>query len=156
MFEIRITTLHTSFAPDDDRWLDQVRLLHEELRAEAGPSCLLTSAKGSPGTKGALADVVLLLTAPSVVAGAVRAFTSWLGRDRARSVRLTWNADGRQGQLTVTGESLDPATLRAAVEHGLQAATQLGPAEGNRPEPVELSGGPEPCGPETPGEPRDA
>ncbi|MEU5639942.1 effector-associated constant component EACC1 [Streptomyces milbemycinicus] len=125
MLEVHFTALSDYFAPDDDRWLQQIRLLHEALE-EQTPGAL-TSRSGTPsetpsGTKGAATDLVLLLATPSVVAGAVKVFTSWLNRDRGRTVHVTWNNDGRRGEFTVSGDVVDAATVQAALEHGLRAA----------------------------------
>lgn len=125
MLEVHFTARSDYFACDDDRWLQQIRLLHEALEEQA--SGALTSRSetlsGTPsGTKGAATDLLLLLATPSVVAGAVKAFTSWLNRDRGRTVHLTWTVDGRRGEFTVTGSDVDGATLQAALEHGLRAA----------------------------------
>ncbi|MEV8395188.1 MULTISPECIES: hypothetical protein [unclassified Streptomyces] len=83
-----------------------------------------------PGTKGAFSDVVLHLTGPGIVAGAVAALAAWLKRDRGRSLRLTWTVDGRRGEFTVTGTTIDNDTLRSALEHGLRAAAEDLPAAG--------------------------
>ncbi|MGW3569737.1 effector-associated constant component EACC1 [Streptomyces sp. NPDC000941] len=125
MLEVHFAARSDYFASDDDRWLQQIRVLHEALEEQA-PGALTsrsgTQSETQPGTKGAATDLVLLLATPSVVAGAVKAFTSWLNRDRGRTVHVTWNNDGRRGEFTVTTEVTDTATLQAALEHGLRAA----------------------------------
>lgn len=122
MLEVCFNPRSDYFAADDERWLRQVRLLHEALEEEAGRPLTAVARRGAPpGTKGTLADLVLVLTGPGVVAGVVTAFTSWLNRDRGRSVHLTWNVDGRAGEFTVSGGDVDGATLRAALERGLRA-----------------------------------
>ncbi|MEU8795879.1 hypothetical protein [Streptomyces sp. NPDC048643] len=79
-----------------------------------------------PGTKGgSLPDVAVLLT-PAGVAGVVAVVRAWLVRDRDRTVHLAWEVDGRKGEFTATASTADNATLQAALEHGLRAATGLG------------------------------
>ncbi|MGO4422141.1 hypothetical protein AB4Z54_26415 [Streptomyces sp. MCAF7] len=121
MLEVHFTARSDYFASDDDRWLQQIRLLHEALEEQA-PSALTSRSETQPGTKGAGNDLVLLLATPGVVAGAVKVFISWLNRDRGRTVHLTWTVDGQRGEFTVTTKDTDTATLQAALEHGLRAA----------------------------------
>ncbi|MFE6776470.1 hypothetical protein [Streptomyces sp. NPDC057702] len=126
--EVRLAAHSDRFAADDDRWQAQVLLLHAALVEATG----LVERRPEPitegtGTKGALSHVVIGLTGPAV-AGTVAAIAAWLRRDRGRSVRLTWSVEGREGEFTVTGSTVDNATLRTALEHGLRAATAERPS----------------------------
>jgi Effector Associated Constant Component 1 len=120
MPEVRLEARSDRFEEDDDRWRSQVLLLHRALEEAAGP--LERRSEPVSGTKGALSDMVLHLTGPGIVAGVVTALAAWLKRDRGRSVHLTWTVDGRHGEFTVTGTTIDNDTLRSALEHGLHAA----------------------------------
>ncbi|MBB5937560.1 effector-associated constant component EACC1 [Streptomyces zagrosensis] len=128
MAEVRLAARSDRFDEDDDRWRSQVLHLHRALEEAAGR----VECRSEPvsGTKGALSDVVLHLTGPGIVAGLVAALVAWLKRDRGRSVRLTWTVDGRRGEFTVTGTTIDNDTLRSALEHGLHAAAGDSPAPG--------------------------
>ncbi|ONK10587.1 hypothetical protein [Streptomyces sp. MP131-18] len=128
MSKVHLSARSDRFDESDDRWRSQVQLLHRALDEAAGP--LDRRSEPVPGAKGALADVVLHLTGPGIVAGAVAALAAWLKRDRGRSVRLTWTVDGRRGELTVTGATIDNETLRSALEHGLRAAAEGSTADG--------------------------
>lgn len=111
------------FDPDDDRWLSQVRILHQGLAKEA--ELLTRRPVDAPGTKGGgLPDVAVLLSS-NVLTAVTTAFVAWLSRDRDRSIDLAWNVNGRQGKFTATGKGVDSATLQAALEHGVRAA--IGP-----------------------------
>ncbi|MFJ5115995.1 hypothetical protein ACIQAD_35760 [Streptomyces sp. NPDC088551] len=120
MTKVHLEAQSDRFGEDDDRWRSQVHLLHRALDEAVGP--LERRSEPVPGAKGALSDVVLHLTGPGIVAGVVAALAAWLKRDRGRSVRLTWTVDGRRGEFTVTGTTIDNDTLRSALEHGLRAA----------------------------------
>jgi hypothetical protein len=125
--ELRVSVTASSerFDADDDRWLSQVRLLQDDLGRETR---LVTGQPTTvrPGTKGGwLPDVVVLL-APASVAGVVAVVKAWLARDRDRTVHLAWEVDGRKGTFTATASTVDNATLQAALEHGLRAATGSG------------------------------
>lgn len=129
MEELRVSVTASSerFDADDDRWLSQVRLLQDDLAREAR---LVTGqpTRARPGTKGGwLPDVAVLLT-PAAVAGVVAVVKAWLVRDRDRTVRLAWEVDGRKGEFTAVASTADNATLQAALEHGLRAATGFGAA----------------------------
>ncbi|MFF2643721.1 hypothetical protein ACFVUB_28240 [Streptomyces niveus] len=120
MPEFRLEARSERFDENDDRWRSQVLLLHRALDEAVCP--LERRSEPVSGTKGALSDVVLHLTGPGIVAGVVAALAAWLKRDRGRSVRLTWTVDGRRGEFTVTGATIDNDTLRSALEHGLRGA----------------------------------
>jgi hypothetical protein len=122
--ELRVSVAATSdrFDADDDRWLSQVRLLHEDL----GQQTPLVSGRPTavrPGTKGGWLPDVALLLSPAVVAGVVAVVKAWLVRDRDRTVHLAWEVNGEKGEFTATASTADNATLQAALEHGLRAAT---------------------------------
>jgi len=119
------------FDADDDRWLSQVRLLHEDLGRETplvtGPGgASPRSAVILPGTKGGWLPDVAVLLSPAVVAGVVAVVKAWLVRDRDRTVHLAWEVDGRKGEFTATASTADNATLQAALEHGLRTAAGIG------------------------------
>ncbi|MER0241803.1 hypothetical protein AAHZ94_07150 [Streptomyces sp. HSW2009] len=131
--EVRLVAHSDRFAADDDRWQEQVLLLHTALAEATG----LMEHRPAPGlalagTKGSVLPLVIGLTGPAV-AGVVAAIAAWLGRDRGRSVHLAWSVDGRAGEFTVTGSTIDNATLRTALEHGLRAATEEHPPTGDEP-----------------------
>ncbi|WP_405983316.1 effector-associated constant component EACC1 [Streptomyces sp. NBC_00872] len=128
MLEVRFTPQSRVFASDDDRWLRQIRLLHQGLE-EAGSLVQMERSETVPGMKGAFSDTVLILTGPSVVAGVVAAFTGWLGRDRGRTVHLTWTVEGREGDVTITMGPADSAALQAALESGLRVIADSRAAE---------------------------
>ncbi|MFB7499849.1 hypothetical protein ACFC09_35080 [Streptomyces sp. NPDC056161] len=129
MPEVHLAARSDRFDEDDDRWQSQVLLLYRALDDAAGP--VERRSEPIPGAKGALSEAVLHLTGPGIAAGVVTALAAWLRRDRGRSVCLTWTVDGRRGEFTVTGASIDNDVLRGALEHGLRAAAGEGmePAE---------------------------
>ncbi|WP_280879176.1 hypothetical protein [Streptomyces pseudovenezuelae] len=135
--------------------MSQVRLLHEDLGREtplvtSPGAASRRSAAIRPGTKGGWLPDVAVLLSPAVVAGVVAVVKGWLVRDRDRVVHLAWEVDGKKGQFTATTSTVDNATLQAALEHGLRAATGAGSgadagAQAELAEPDE-SGGSEPDG----------
>jgi hypothetical protein len=145
--ELRVSVTATSdrFAADDDRWLSQVRLLHEDLGRET-PLVTGQPTTVRPGTKGGWLPDVAVLLGPAAVAGVVAVVKAWLVRDRDRTVHLVWEVNGEKGEFTATASTADNTTLQAALEHGLRAAT--GADAGAVAESAEpgVSGGSEPDG----------
>ncbi|MGI5455682.1 effector-associated constant component EACC1 [Streptomyces sp. CA-249302] len=119
--EVSVTATSDRFDADDDRWLSQVRLLHQDLGREARLAARATG--GRSGTKGGgLPDVNMWLT-PAVVLGVTSVIRAWIKRDRDRSVRLTWQEGGEPREFTVTSTNVDNATLQVALQEGLRATT---------------------------------
>ncbi|MET9904488.1 hypothetical protein [Streptomyces sp. NPDC006446] len=115
-----VTATSDRFDPDDDRWLSQVRLLHEGLASEV-PLAVRPTA-GVPGTKGSGLPSIVVLLGSASVGGAVAIIRDWLKRDRDRRIDLTWEMDGRKGKVTVIATTVDNASLQTALEHGLRRA----------------------------------
>ncbi|MFJ5847162.1 hypothetical protein [Streptomyces sp. NPDC092903] len=106
------------FAADDDRWLSQVRSLHQDLSRETELVELRPPAKD--GTKGgALPEVVLVIT-PVIIPEVARIIIAWLQRDRSRAVRVGFRAD----EVVVSGDHVDNVTMQVALEHGLAASSR--------------------------------
>jgi hypothetical protein len=117
--EVSVVARSDRFAPDDDRWLSQTRLLHQDLARTAERVALHT--RETPGAKGGGLEVVVVLT-PAVTTAVVAAIRAWVSRDRDRSAFLQWQTDGQITEFRVTIDNGDNAALCAALEHGLRAA----------------------------------
>jgi hypothetical protein len=94
--ELRLEPLSGRFDVHDDRWLDQVSGLVDELRAEVGD--VATRRTPEPGTKGGI-DALLI---PVVSAG-------WLTRDRTRSLKVSWSDRGAVDSIELSGSEVDSA-----------------------------------------------
>jgi hypothetical protein len=94
----------------DDRWLDQVGLLVADLSRDVGH----VRAERTPevGSKGLVVAIILALGSAGAFTAMVNILRTWLGRDRARSVTMTWEEGGRKRQVTVQADSIDNTTLR--------------------------------------------
>lgn len=117
--EVSVAARSERFAPDDDRWLSQTRLLHQDLAHAAERLALRT--RETPGAKGGGLDVLVVLT-PAVLTAFVAALRAWMSRDRDRSALVRYRVGDQVTELTVTVQDGDTATLQAALEHGLRAA----------------------------------
>jgi hypothetical protein len=91
-----------------------------ELRA-AGTEARVANSKGT------LTDLVIVLSGPSTVAGAVRIFHLWLSRDKRRSITLTRKLEGQPAmEIRIEGEAISEQAVRRAIEQISQAAESVG------------------------------
>ncbi|MER5385159.1 hypothetical protein ABT040_33630 [Streptomyces sp. NPDC002688] len=125
--QVSVTATSERFDADDDRWLRQVRLLHEGLALEVPLEVRPTA--GVPGTKGSGLPSIVVLLGSASVGGAVAVIRDWLKRDRDRRIDLTWEMDGRKGKVTVIATTVDNASLQTALEHGLRHAIGAEPED---------------------------
>lgn len=78
------------------------------------------------GTKGAVSELVLSLTASGSIAGLVKIVQLWLGRDRRRSLTVTVRTNADEAVYDLTGENVSVTALTRALE----AAVRTGPPAG--------------------------
>jgi hypothetical protein len=107
------------YDPDDDRWRDQVATLYADLHAHVD-----TVRRGHPveGAKGTIDQVIIALGSAGAFSTAVECLRAWLGRDRDRRIDVSWDENGVERHVTLTGEAVDAETIReiakAAVGRG--------------------------------------
>jgi Effector Associated Constant Component 1 len=109
------------YDPDDERWRDQVRDLYAGLRDEVGG--VRRERVPMEGTKGGLEAVILALGSAGVFTATVEYLRAWLGRDRTRTLEVSWTVDGRTQTVSVRGEAIDQSALRTIAE---AAAARIG------------------------------
>jgi len=109
------------YDPDDDRWQGQVADLYADLRREVGG--VRRKRAQVEGTKGGVDTVILALGSAGAFTATVEYLRAWLGRDRSRSLEVTWTADGREQKVSVRGEAIDQSALRTIAE---AAASRIG------------------------------
>ena len=99
---------------DDDRWLDQVADLTRDLRMETG--ALEVSRTPVPGTKGSIDQLILSLGSAGVFTAALDIIRIWLGRDKTRSVELSYiDRDGKEQRIKATATHADKDALAPLV-----------------------------------------
>lgn len=89
----------------DDLWLDQVGAFAVELRAAADDLSMVGEPR--PGTKGLLGSIVVSLASAGSITAMVELAKAWLGRDRTRSLKVSWSAEGEIQSLELSGAGLD-------------------------------------------------
>ena len=108
-FEVAVEPRNDQYNPDDDRWRDQVATLYEDLYAQAD-----TVRRGHPEpiTKGTIDQLIIALGSAGAFHAVVDCFRAWLGRDRDRRIDVSWDEDGIEHSVTLTGEAVDVETIR--------------------------------------------
>jgi hypothetical protein len=107
--ELRLEPVSERFDSSDDRWLDQVAGFVTELQDGVGG--VTRQREPVEGTKGALDSILLSLTSAGALTAAVELLKAWLSRDRSRSVKVSWTADGSVQQLELAGSQVDSAAF---------------------------------------------
>jgi hypothetical protein len=108
-FEVAVGPRNDQYDPDDDRWRDQVATLYADLHAQVD-----TVRRGHTveGAKGTIDQVIVALGSAGAFSAAVDCLRAWLGRDRDRRIDLSWDENGVERRITLTGEAVDVETIR--------------------------------------------
>ena len=107
---------------DDNRWREQVADLVRDLRVET--ESLTVKRTPVPGTKGSLDQLILTLGSAGVFTTALDVLRIWLGRDKTRSVDLTYrDREGQEQHFSVTAQHADRETLAPLIA---AVAVQIG------------------------------
>jgi hypothetical protein len=120
--ELRFEPVSGRFDDDDERWLDQVDGLVDELRELAGP--VGTERVPVPGTKGGLASIIIPMVSAGGLTAVVELVRSWLGRDRSRSLKVSWSDRGTVESIELSGADVDSTRfddLLSAVTRTIEA-----------------------------------
>ncbi len=119
-FELQIEPVTSRFDPDDDRWRAQVSQLYSGLGDEVGG--VRREHVSIPGAKGEIATVILSLGSAGAFTAMAEYLRAWLGRDKGRSLDVSWTEDGEEHKVSIRGEAMDNASFQALAE---AAATRL-------------------------------
>ena len=124
-FEVVAVPRTDRFDPDDDRWVDQVNGFYRELDHEVAGE----AADGEgverrtvpvEGTKGGVSEIILALGTAGTFTAAIQFFQAWLGKDKSRSLEISWREGGETCTVSLKGDSIDRGALeivaRAAAE----------------------------------------
>ena len=122
-FDLVITPVSDKFAADDDRWLDQVSTFYRELDTEVGG--IRRETKPVENSKGGIEAVILALGSAGAFTAGVEFFRAWLGRDRSRSLTVSWTDNGKPETVTVSGDNIDQDGLHLVAA---AAAARIGGA----------------------------
>lgn len=121
--EVTLEAHSDRFDEGDGRWRDQVADLVTSLGREVGG--VRREVTPVPGSKGGAEAIVLALGSAGVFTAAVEMARSWLGRDRSRSLEITYLVDGQEQRVTVRGDAVSDEAVQAVAD---AAAKQIGEA----------------------------
>ena len=124
-FEFVLEPQSDRYDHDDERWRDQVADLINGLDREVGG--VRRELTGVASTKGGIETVVVALGSAGAFTAAVEFFRSWLGRDRSRSLDISWLAEDGQCRVSIRGDAVDQSTLQMVAA---AATRQLGVVQG--------------------------
>ena len=108
--ELRIDPRTDYYAADDERWRAEVSQLLSGLDQQVGG----VRRERSPvaGTKGGLESVILALGTAGAFTATVEYLRAWLGRDRTRTLEISWTVDGQEQSVSIRGEAIDQSALQ--------------------------------------------
>ncbi len=117
----RIEPSNADYDPNDDRWIDQVNDLVNELQSEVGEVHKEQTAVS--GMKGGMEVLELILGSVDVVSSAVDMFKAWLSRDQSRSLEITIERDGKKETISVSGNRIDKEDMMKFMEAAFQSSS---------------------------------
>jgi hypothetical protein len=106
---IRLEPSSSRFDSLDDRWTTQINDFAAELTREVGG--VERPLEAQPGTKGALASIILTLGSAGAFTSAAEFIKAWLGRDKSRVVKATWTEDGEPVSVELSGDGIQQDTM---------------------------------------------
>jgi hypothetical protein len=102
--EIRLAAINDRYYDDDPRWLEQIAALVHDLRR--GTESVRMRRTPVLGTKGAVDQLILSLGSAGAFSVAVQMISTWLTRDRYRSVEMTFtDAEGNVKTVRVSADN---------------------------------------------------
>ncbi len=113
-FELRIEPATGRFDPEDERWRTQVSQLYSSLDDEVGG--IRRDHVSVPGAKGEIANVIIAIGSAGGFTAMAEYLRAWLGRDKSRSLDVTWSADGEEHTVSIRGDGMDNASFQALAE----------------------------------------
>ncbi len=128
-FELVLEPRTDRFDADDERWLEQVSLLFRELQREVGG--VTRRHRPVEGTKGGAETVILALGSAGAFSAGLEVLRSWLGRDRARRLDISYTVADRTESVSISGDAIDTdamAKIAEAVAGRLEGAPWTGTA----------------------------
>jgi hypothetical protein len=114
--QVSVAAATSKYNADSPQWRAEVADLHRSLTGEADQ----VSARGGESegnSRGTAVEIIAVLGSSGAIGAAVACFRMWLGRDKTRSLDLSWtDADGQTRHVTLTGENLDQKSFQSIVE----------------------------------------
>jgi hypothetical protein len=104
--EIQFSVSNSDYDSSDDRWLDQVNTLVQDLQRDVGQ--VRREITPIPGMKGGLETFFLELFSSGIVPAAIDTIKSWLEIDKSRVFEISSiGPDGEEKKISISGMDLD-------------------------------------------------
>ena len=117
--EFRLTASNSDYDPGDDRWLDQVAQLIEDLNDTADEVRKdTTPVAGRKG--GEVEAIILALGSAGAISAAVEIFKAWLARDQKREIEISVQSGDDTKTVRVSANRMDTDTVTTFMEHALK------------------------------------
>ncbi|MBN2343845.1 MAG: hypothetical protein JXX29_13455 [Deltaproteobacteria bacterium] len=115
--EFVITPVNDNYDPSDDRWLDQVTGLLNDLQAEVGD--VRKEVTPQDGKKGGFEAIILALGSAGAISAAVEMFKSWISRDKRRELEISIERDGKKETYRISSNRMDKDDIRFFMEKAI-------------------------------------
>ena len=116
----RIEASSSDYDPLDDRFVDQVQGLLQDLQREAGE--VRKEVTPVPGMKGGISEFVVLLKSIGAIGAAVDVIRAWLGRDRSRSLEIKVRKGDKSVSVRLSAVDMDEERLRKFMSDAFEGA----------------------------------
>jgi len=122
-FELVLEPRTDRFDADDERWREQVSLLLRDLQREVGG--VTRRQEPVAGTKGGAEVVIMALGSAGAFTATLEMVRSWLGRDRSRTLDISYTIDDRTETVSIAGDAIDKEAMAKITD---AVAARLGQA----------------------------
>jgi hypothetical protein len=120
-FRIQIEPVNEDYDPSDERWLDQVNELVDDLERDVGKVDKVEPALKDK--KGGAEALILALGSAGAITAAIDMFKAWISRDQHRELVLSIERKGETQTFRVSGNRMDKNDIRQFLESALNSWT---------------------------------
>ncbi len=112
--QFKIEPINEDYDPSDDRWLDQVNELVNDLQSDVGN--VHKEVQAVEGKKGGVEALILALGSAGAITAAVDMFKTWISRDQSRELEISVERGGEVQTFRVSGSRMDKDDIRNFME----------------------------------------
>ncbi len=115
----KIEPINEDYDPSDDRWLDQVNELVNDLQSDVGN--VHKEVQAVEGKKGGVEALILALGSAGAITAAVDMFKTWISRDQSRELEISVERGGEVQTFRVSGSRMDKDDIRNFMESAFKS-----------------------------------
>ena len=117
--EISIMPINEDYDPSDDRWLDQVSELVNDLQQDVGK--VSKEVQTEEGKKGGVEILKMILDSKDIFSAAADAFKTWISRDQKRELEISIQRGKKTLKYRVSSNRMDKDDIRNFMEMALKS-----------------------------------